>query len=101
MILAQRYKILIFSILLFSHFIIQAQNTSADSLKEIQLSEVTVRAFEQNRKLKDIPGAIALISKQMLERFSSASIVSAINTTPGVKMEERSPGSYRFNIRGS
>ena len=101
MILAQRYKILIFSILLFSHFIIQAQNTSADSLKEIQLSEVTVRAFEQNRKLKNIPGAIALISKQMLERFSSASIVSAINITPGVRMEERSPGSYRFNIRGS
>jgi len=94
-------KFFIFLILLSAQLIIRGQDVSADSLKEIQLSEVTVRAFEQNRKLKDIPGAIALISKQMLERFSSASIVSAINTTPGVKMEERSPGSYRFNIRGS
>ena len=37
----------------------------------------------------------------MLERFSPTSLVSAVNTTPGVRMEERSPGSYRFNIRGS
>jgi iron complex outermembrane receptor protein len=37
----------------------------------------------------------------MLESYSAYSIVSAVNTTPGVKMEERSPGSYRVNIRGS
>ena len=29
------------------------------------------------------------------------SILSALNITPGVSMEERSPGSYRLNIRGS
>jgi iron complex outermembrane receptor protein len=29
------------------------------------------------------------------------SIVSGLNTLPGVRMEERSPGSYRLSIRGS
>ncbi len=28
-------------------------------------------------------------------------MVSALNTVPGVRMEERSPGSYRLSIRGS
>ncbi|MFL5810517.1 MAG: TonB-dependent receptor, partial [Flavisolibacter sp.] len=36
-----------------------------------------------------------------LQRFGVASVVSAVNSTPGVRMEERSPGSYRLNIRGS
>lgn len=65
------------------------------------LQEVVVRAFEQNRKLKNIPAAVNYVSRELLERFSPASIVQAVNATPGVRMEERSPGSYRFNIRGS
>ncbi len=72
-----------------------------DSLKEIALPSIIIKAFEQNRRLKDVPAAINYIGKSTLERFSTNSIVSAINSTPGVKMEERSPGSYRLNIRGS
>lgn len=72
-----------------------------DSLNETQLPAITIRAFEQNRKLKDIPAAVNLIGKRALNRFNPASPVAAINTLPGVKMEERSPGSYRINIRGS
>ena len=51
--------------------------------------------------MKNMPAAINFIGHQTLERFSSASVVHAVNTSPGVRMEERSPGSYRFNIRGS
>lgn len=80
-------------------YFVQAQPT--DTTKEAQLPEVVIKAFEQNRRLKDIPAAINHISQATLERFSPASVVSAINSTPGVRMEERSPGSYRFNIRGS
>ncbi len=84
---------------LFVSFFTQAQEL--DSTKETQLPEVVIRAFEQNRRLKDIPAAINYVGKQTLERFSPSSIVMAVNTTPGVRMEERSPGSFRFNIRGS
>ena len=72
-----------------------------DSVKEVTLPSVIIKAFEQNRKLKDVPAAVNYIGKSTLQRFSTTSIVSAINTTPGVRMEERSPGSYRMNIRGS
>src|SRR5215218_3523225 len=72
-----------------------------DTLKEITLPSVIIKAFEQNRRLKDVPAAINYIGKNTFERFNSASIVSAVNSTPGVRMEERSPGSYRMNIRGS
>ncbi len=65
------------------------------------LSTVEVSAYGQVRKLKDVPAAVGFINKQMLNRFSPASAVAAMNTVAGVRMEERSPGSYRFNIRGS
>ena len=75
--------------------------TSTDTLKEIELEEVIIKAYEQNIRLKEVPAAINLIGKNVLNSFGPASIISAINTSPGVRMEERSPGSYRFNIRGS
>ena len=68
---------------------------------KITLPSVIIKAFEQNRKLLDVPAAVNYIGKSTLEHFSNASIVSAINSMPGVRMEERSPGSYRMNIRGS
>ena len=72
-----------------------------DTLPVIQLDSVVVKAFEQNRAWKDVPAAVSQIGAATLQRFTPVSVVSAINTAPGLRMEERSPGSYRFNIRGS
>ncbi len=80
-------------------FLVNAQNT--DTIKEKNVQEVIVRAYEQNRQLKDIPAAVNYVSPTTLEQFNPSSIVQAINSTPGIRMEERSPGSYRINIRGS
>ncbi len=41
------------------------------------------------------------ISREHLEQQYPYSPLSAVNTVPGVRMEERSPGSYRLSIRGS
>jgi len=65
------------------------------------LKEVVISAYEQNRKLINIPAPVSFVGKTQLERFSNTSILPALNTIPGVRMEERSPGSYRLNIRGS
>lgn len=75
-----------------------AQHTTDSSQT---LGEVIVKAYEQNQVLKKIPAPIVQISKAKLERFSNTNILPALNTVAGVKMEERSPGSYRMNIRGS
>ncbi|MET0392417.1 MAG: TonB-dependent receptor [Chitinophagaceae bacterium] len=76
-----------------------AQNEPADTTAT--LGEVIVHAFGQNRRLKESAAAISHISRAQLERFNNTSILPALNSTPGIRMEERSPGSYRLNIRGS
>jgi len=86
-------------ICLFISLLSFSQEEISDSSKN--LSEVIVRAFEQNRQLKQTPAAINFIGKPQLERYSNTNILPALNSTPGVRMEERSPGSYRMNIRGS
>jgi len=94
------FKTLLTIAICYSPYRLFSQETT-DSTNGLELKEVTVRAFEQNRRLKDIPAAVNYIGRSLLERFSPNSIVHAVNATPGVRMEERSPGSYRFNIRGS
>jgi iron complex outermembrane receptor protein len=91
---------------LLSRMIVSAQEASppvflTDSSDTRPLHEVVIKAYEQNRKLIDVGASVAVVSKASLDRFSDASILSAMNMEPGVRMEERSPGSYRLNIRGS
>ncbi|SRR6266496_2189062 len=76
-----------------------SQEENSDSSKN--LSEVFVKAYEQNKQLKQTAAAINFVSKPQLERYNNTNILPALNSTPGVRMEERSPGSYRMNIRGS
>ncbi|MES2775140.1 MAG: TonB-dependent receptor plug domain-containing protein [Bacteroidota bacterium] len=79
-----------------------AQSTTDSSFGQADsLENVTVRAFEQNRNLQQIPAAVGIINTAALQRFNNASLLPALNLEPGVKMEERSPGSFRLNIRGS
>ncbi|MBL7873161.1 MAG: TonB-dependent receptor plug domain-containing protein [Cyclobacteriaceae bacterium] len=90
-------KILFGSLLFLTHHLIG--QAKVDSVKVLE--EVTVRAYEADRPLLQVPASVGLIVQSDLARFSNTSLVSAVNTLPGVRMEERSPGSYRFSIRGS
>jgi iron complex outermembrane receptor protein len=67
----------------------------------VSLKEVRVRGFENNRQLLTIPASVSVLRNRDLQRFSNISLVPVINTIPGVRMEERSPASYRLSIRGS
>jgi iron complex outermembrane recepter protein len=88
-------------LLVTTSFFASAQNSANDSVPPTQLAELIVKSYEQNRKLSEIPAAINYITPEQLNRFNNINILSAINSTPGVRMEERSPGSYRINFRGS
>ena len=63
------------------------------------LDEVKVTIFEQKRSALNTPDAF--VRSFDLQRFSSTHFVSALNSMAGIRMEERSPGSYRIAIRGS
>lgn len=76
-----------------------AQITQNDSTK--LLNEVVVNAYLYNRPMSEVPAAVVTLDQKDLERFNNTSFLPAVNLVPGVRMEERSPGSYRFSIRGS
>lgn len=66
-----------------------------------ELPPVVIRAYAHDGTLLKTPAAIGTIGNHELKRFSNTSILPAVNTIPGVRMEERSPSSFRFGIRGS
>ncbi|HEY1007804.1 MAG TPA: TonB-dependent receptor [Sphingobacteriaceae bacterium] len=75
------------------------QTTSPDSTQ--QLKEVVVRAYFTEQPLLRSPASVSIISRSDLENHPAGSLVPSLNSAPGVRMEERSPGSYRLSIRGS
>ena len=90
----------IFIFCLFISYTASAQTTNnTDSIKTLE--NVIVSAYEQNRSLIDVAAPVSVTGQAQLNRFGNMSILPALNITPGVSMEERSPGSYRLNIRGS
>ena len=79
----------------------QKETPPAEKDSVLLLSPVLIKGYESGRSLLETPVAVGLIQAKDLQRFSNVSLLPAVNTVPGVRMEERSPGSYRFNIRGS
>ncbi len=87
--------------LLFSCFIIIYCTAQEETDTSRTLDEVIVRSFEQYRSLRTTTASVNLIDLNNSEHNTKSSLVNSLNTLPGVRMEERSPGSYRINIRGS
>jgi iron complex outermembrane receptor protein len=99
-ILCQRSLFILLACMFISS-VSQAQQEEDSTHHSIPLPDITIKAFEQNRGIINVPASVNLLNRSTLGLFSPTSIVQAVNTTPGIRMEERSPGSYRFNIRGS
>ena len=74
------------------------ENPSKDS--STTLNEVVITAFEQNRVVA-CGTIVKIVNNNNSDRSNKTSLVNAFNTIAGVRMEERSPASYRINIRGS
>ncbi len=73
-----------------------AQTGIADSARS--LAEVVVTTLAQRTNLA---GAATRVRKMAAPVFNKSTLVQEMNTIPGMRFEERSPGSYRINIRGS
>jgi len=66
-----------------------------------KLNEVVIRPYFSSQPLIRSTGAVGTLDLNTVTRQSNSSLVPAMNTIPGVRMEERSPGSYRLSLRGS
>lgn len=71
------------------------------AVADTALPEVAVSAFQSNLQWKAVPAAVALLGRNELARYGTASLVPVMNAVPGIRAEERSPASYRLSIRGS
>jgi iron complex outermembrane receptor protein len=67
----------------------------------MNLSAVTVSAFESERPLLEQSAAIVKVNERDFARYNEISPVNAFNQKAGVRIEERAPASYRISIRGS
>ncbi len=91
--------ILFFLFLLFTSTQLFAQQ-EPDTLKG-DLGEVVVTGYEGNRSVMETPGAITNVDAALVGGFDEGSLLYGLNTVPGVRIEQRAPGSYRVAIRGS
>lgn len=73
-----------------------AQESITDTLPDTQ-----VQSFLSTSQWKSVPAAIGLLEPGQKKWIAPQQIVSRFNLIAGVRMEERSPGSYRLAIRGS
>lgn len=71
------------------------------SIREQSLQTVVIQAYGLNENLMDQPSSISYISPLIFKQFGHVNFSEAINSVPGLRMETRSPQSYRLNIRGS
>lgn len=79
---------------------LRAQTVVSDTLTGTDSASITANPFGlQQRSLST--ASIKRYQTNVLQLAAPGNLVTAFNTLPGIRMEERSPGSYRLNIRGS
>ncbi|OGX88205.1 TonB-dependent receptor family protein [Hymenobacter glacialis] len=75
--------------------------TPTDTTRAVALPEATVTGYGQRLPLRRTAAAIGVIDARIIEQFNPAALTQAVNTLPGVRLEERATASYRLSIRGS
>ncbi|WP_338868650.1 TonB-dependent receptor [Spirosoma sp. SC4-14] len=97
-----RYVLTVFLFSTTTSLFAQTTPTASALDDTLQINEVVVRGYASNRRLLETPASIGLLTRRDLnQRFGTPTIIPAMNTLPGVRADERSPGSYRLAIRGS
>ena len=76
-----------------------AQVSKTDSTQK--LNEVVVKGYYNSQPIIRSVSAVSLVDSSLIRNQQSSSLVSTFNAIAGVRMEERSPGSYRLSLRGS
>ena len=78
-----------------------AQTAPPDTTRAVTLPEATVTGYGQQLPLRRTAAAVSTLAARDFERFPQNALTQAVNTLPGVRLEERASGSYRLSVRGS
>ncbi|MFZ4262907.1 TonB-dependent receptor [Sphingobacterium sp. HJSM2_6] len=66
-----------------------------------EIAPVEVKAYFHKQMMLQLSHSTQVISQQSISSQNPSSLVSALNSSAGLRIEERSPGSYRLALRGS
>lgn len=72
-----------------------------DTTRAVALPAATVTGYGQQLPLRRTAAAVGVLDARVIEQFSPTALTQAVNTLPGVRLEERATASYRLSIRGS
>jgi len=90
--------------ILFSLFVIHtiAGLSQADSTSYVSyLPDLQISAYSSRSSIIRLPATVHVLQDSIHSDLSFFSLAKIINQSPGVRLEERSPGSYRISVRGS
>ena len=79
----------------------QQSPTPSDTSTAQALPSATVVGYGQRLPLRRTAAGVGVIDQAIIQRFNESSPAAAVNTLPGVRLEERATGSYRLSVRGS
>ena len=95
-----RYFLLII-IQLFAEQLLFAQ-VQQDTITSLSaLPDIEINAYQSKLKYQAVPASIGLLQQDQLQKSITPQLLQSLNTISGVRVEERSPGSYRLSMRGS
>jgi len=94
------FKLSCIALLFFTGYQAQAQSVDT-TITGAQLNEVTVKGYISKQPFLTTPASVGIINAAQLQYQSQETLLPALNALPGVRLEERSPGSYRLSLRGS
>lgn len=67
----------------------------------VLISEVKIDAYKKPVSFISSTKSVSVVSENLLNQNIPERMLESVNQIPGVRMEERSPGSYRIAVRGS
>src|SRR5665648_1021768 len=68
--------------------------------ENVTIQEVTVKAFNSEKRLRDTPGSIGLINNRQLLQEPSFTLAPSVNKVAGIWMQSGSINTNRMTIRG-
>lgn len=79
----------------------QENDTLQISKKIVVIPEIVITAYPEKQLYFRSTTSVNSIDADQLHVQPEHTLLPSLNTIPGVRMEERSPGSYRVSLRGS
>ena len=88
-----------FPLIFFVCFSLSVSAQEQDTV--ITISEVQIDAYKKPSKLISSTKSVSVVLELLMRQNGPERMLEALNQNAGVRMEERSPGSYRLSVRGS